>query len=63
VLTCDYCLESMDRLSAVVLVLNGENYVFDKEICVLLYLVRYHKQLTNTELLHLMHTIKAELKA
>ena len=53
----------MDRRSAVVLVLNGENYLFDKEICVLLYLVRYHKQLTNAELLHLMHTIKAELKA
>jgi hypothetical protein len=63
VLTCDYCLESMDRRSAVVLVLNGENYLFDKEICVLLYLVRYHKQLTNVELLHLMQTVKAELKA
>jgi hypothetical protein len=63
VLTCDYCLESMDRRSAVVLVLNGENYLFDKEICVLLYLVRYRKQLTSAELLHLMHTIKAELKA
>jgi len=53
----------MDRRSAVVLVLDGDNYLFDKEICVLLYLVKYHKQLTNTELLHLMQTIKAELKA
>jgi len=53
----------MDGRSVLILVLNGENYVFDKEICVLLYLVKYHKQLTNTELLHLMHMIEGELKA
>jgi hypothetical protein len=53
----------MDRRGAVVLVLNGENYLFDKEICVLLYLVKYHHKLTNAELLQLMRIIKGELKA